>query len=62
MLEGSLDARANSTEFKQRLDGRGRKPLIIDKDYCAKIVYHTMASGQSIQSSAHTDYQYALKC
>ena len=53
MLEGILDAQANGTEFKQRLDGRGRKPLIIDNDYCAKIVYHAMASGQSIQSSAH---------
>ncbi len=41
------------TELKQRLDGRGRKPLIIDNDYCAKIVYHAMASGQSIQSSAY---------
>ena len=53
MLEGILDAQARGTEFKQRLDGRGRKPLIIDNDYCAKIVNHAMASGQSIQSSAH---------
>ncbi len=53
MLEGILDAQARGAEFKQRLDGRGRKPLIIDNDYCAKIVNNAMASGQSIQSSAH---------
>ena len=51
MLEGILEAQANGKEFKQRLDERGRQPLIVENDYCAKMVYHAMATGQSIQSS-----------
>jgi hypothetical protein len=53
ILKGILNAKANGIEFKTRLDGRGRKTLIIDNDYCDKIVYHAITSGQSIQSSAH---------
>jgi hypothetical protein len=51
MLEGILEAQRNDKKFKQHLDRRGRKSVIVEYDYCAKVVYHAMATGQSIQSS-----------
>ena len=36
---------------KANLQSRGRKALIDEYDECAKIVYHAMCSGQSIQSA-----------
>ena len=53
MVDGILVAQAGGKEFKQRLDKRGRKPIIVENDHLAKIVYHAMATGQSIQSCTH---------